>query len=316
MSFPSPSLPAPALGLYQFSFNDLAFGGIVPSTPYQLKDIAIGGIDLSAIQSGDLQRPLDDGEFAGVDVAQGRDIPIDLTITADSTSLDHARQALGGAFAPAGATEAPLFLTLPSGTFATMCRPRKLAYAIDINTVLAKGTPANVLLHSTDPRWYASPSKSATTGLPSTTGPGGLAFPVSFPASFGSGSVGGLLDVWNLGTVAMFPTLLFTGPCTNPSAANLSLPGAPALTFDITLNAGDTLLVDTDFQTVTYTTAGSTAGSPRANTEAYGSTWWNLAPANGPRGIGAANVIEFSTADPTAVAGTLTVASADAYAAL
>lgn len=316
MSFPSPTVPAPALSPYQFCFNGLAFGGIVRSSPYQLKDIQVGAIDLAAVQSGDMQRSLEDGEFAGVDVAEGRDIPIDLTITADSSSLDHARQALGGAFAVAGASEAPLFLALPSGTFATMARPRKLAYAVDINTLLAKGTPASVLLHSTDPRWYASPSKTATVGLPASTGTGGLAFPVSFPASFGSGGVGGILNVWNLGTVAMFPQLLITGPCTNPSITNLSLAGSPTLTFDITLNAGDKLLIDTDFETATYTTAGSSSGTARDNTEAYGSTWWNLAPANGPKGIGAANIIEFTTADPVAVAGTLTVNSADAYAVL
>jgi hypothetical protein len=520
MAFPSPSLPAPALALYELSFRGVAFGGVSPTSPYQLVGGITGGLDMPAVQSGDVQRPLDDGEFGSVDVSQGRDVAIDMLVstvpgpfqsgplvlpeltnlvpnpsfnhdtvggqpaawstllgtvagagmsvfyyfppgggysgsnvleivtdgtaalegagielvpppggfvegveytlslwmnspggvplyvslgnggadtatdsvtlpasgafsrtlvnwtptanepnayvivrnqsatahgwyitavqvgpggtpqsygdgdtagcrwlgtpgdsastnlpaptTTTAITVDQARQQLGAAFKAAGSTEYPLYVQLSTGIYACMVRPRKFNFPFDINTILAEATPVSALLHATDPRWYAAPSKTATVGLPSAPG-GGLAVPAPVPWSLGGGSVGGLLDVWNLGTVEMRPVLVFTGPCTNPAAANLSIAGSPQVTFDIALNAGDTLTVDMDFQTIVLTTAGSSVGAPRNDVEVAGSTWWNLQPANGPDGIGAANVIEFTTGDSGAVAGTLTVQSADAY---
>lgn len=312
MSFPDPSIPAPALALYELSYRGVNFGGIAPNTPYQLKDVT-GGLDLPAIQSGDVQRPLDGGEFMGVDVSQGRDIPLDLTVIADLVSLDHARQTLGAAFQAAGNTEYPLFIQLASGPYACMARPRKFNFPLDINWVLAKAVPVAAQLHSTDSLWYASPSKTASVGLPASLSGGGLTVPAPVPWSLGGGGVGGILDVWNLGTAPMFPVLVVTGPCINPAIANLSIAGAPTLRFGITLNAGDTLTIDTQFQTVTLVAAGSSLGSPRDNTELPGSTWWTLLPANGPDGIAAANTIEFTTADGSFVPATLTVNSADAY---
>jgi hypothetical protein len=317
MAFPNPSIPAPALGLYQLSYGGVIFGGVAAGTPYQLGSAGIGGLDLPGITTGDVKRPLDAGEFAGYDAAEGRDILIGLTIIPDTVSIDHARQTLGGAFGCSANLERPLFVQLPSGTFACMARPRKFNFAVDINTLLAHGTPVNAQLHSTDSRWYSSPSKSVTVSLYGTGTGGGVLFPVTFPAVFGASISPTTFNVWNLGSVEMRPVLVVTGPCSNPTITNTTAPGQPSLTFNVTLAAGDTLTIDTDFQTATLVLAGTTQGSPRENTLSRPlSRWWNLLPANGPDGIEAPNVLVFTAQDASATSATLTVQYADAYPVL
>jgi hypothetical protein len=116
------------------------------------------------------------------------------------------------------------------------------------------------------------------------------------------------VTVYNSGLFEMRPVLVVTGPCTNPVISNLSIPGAPWIGVTITLNAGDTLAIDMDFQTVVYTSAGTSASVSRRNAVMNGETWWNLPP--GP------NIVEFTTGDGVPVAGTLAVQSADAFLTL
>lgn len=305
MSFPSPSLSPPALQTYQLSYKGLTFGGVIQGAVYQLQELK--GLDVPPVLAGDVQRALEQGEFAGLDLSAGRDVEIKQVVQTDGTSFDHARQALSAAMAVAGVTERPLYVQLPSGVFACMARPRKHSGpSIDIVAVLAKGGVADTMLHATDPRWYAAPSKTQTVSLPAPLG--GVSFPVSFDLSFGGGSTGGILQVENNGTFECRPILIFTGPCVNPVATNLSITGAPSLGFNITLAAGDTLTVETDFQSVILQTAGTSGGASRRGTLMTGSTWWNLPP-----GL---SQVEFTTSDPTQVTGTLTVQSADAFMGL
>lgn len=317
MAFPSPSLAPPALQPYQMSYGGLVFGGVVPGATYQLQSLTI---DMPDIASGDVQRALDQGEFPGLDILPGADITIVQGITcgspigpagasaAQGAALDTAAQNLGGVLGPGGVTQTPLWLQMPSGTFVRLARARKHNCPLDINRVYAGATIATTLLHSTDPRWYAAPSVSQTIGLPATIG-GGLAIPPPVPWSLGAGSVGGFLTVVNSGKFESRPVLVIAGPCTNPAIANTSLPGAPWIGVTQTLDAGDMLVIDTDWQSVVLTTAGSTLGAPRRNALMPGSTWWNL-PAN------SSSSIRFTSADTSAVAGTLTVQSASAYLSL
>lgn len=307
VAFPSPSLPAPALAAYQLSYRGLTFGGFIEHTPYQLVSLP-AGLDSPIIANGDVQRELDQGQFIGLDVYEGREITIEQVVQSDEESLDHARQALAGVLAVAGTTESPLYMQLPSGLFACMARPRKHNFKLDLNMFQAGGGIATSLLKATDPRWYAAPSKTATAELPGSGGSSGMRFPLTFPLTFGGGTGTGLLQVYNNGTFETRPVLIVTGPCTNPVISNLSLPGAPSVGFTIALNEGDLLEIDMDWQTVVYTPNGSAFGSSRRTTAMTTNTWWNLPP-----GL---NQISFATGDSSHVTGTLTVHSADAYAGL
>lgn len=315
MSLPSPSLTLPSLASYQLSYRGLTFGGLIEGAAYQLQKL--DGLENPEVNSGDTQRPLDQGELPGVDDSKGRDVTVTQVVQSDGISLDHARQALEAAMTLGGNTEEPLYLKLPSGLFACMARPRKHSGpSIDVTTVVAGGGVATSMFHATDPRWYAMPTKTATVGLPAQLGGlsfGGPGSGISFggPASgisFGGGSTGGLLQVENNGRVEMRPVFVITGPCVNPVVSNLSIPGAPSIGFNLTLNPGDTLEVETDLQRVLLTTAGTSGAASRRGTLLPGSIWWNL-----PAG---SNTIEFTTSDASQVTGTLTVLSADAYLGL
>ncbi len=304
MSFPSPSLAPPALNPWQMSYQGVVFAG-VQAGPYQLQSM---NVDMPDVSTGDVQRALDQGEFIGLDTLPGADITIVQAVTQDGVSLDHAVQQLGGVMGPGGVTEYPLWLQTPAGCFCRLARPRKHNCPVDINRVFARVVIATSLLHGTDPRWYAAPSVSQTVGLPASIG-GGLVVAPAVPWSLGAGSAGGLLTVINSGLFESRPVVTFTGPCTNPVAANLSLPGAPYVGINLTLNAGDTVSIDLDWQSVVYTTAGSGIGAPARYALMSGCTWWNL-PAS------SANTIEFTSADTSPVAGTMTVQSASAYLTL
>lgn len=315
MTFPSPTITPPSLGAYGLSYNGTAFGGIVnPITggPAGYATIAPNGVtghDRAVVTSQDTQRNLDEGEWPGIDVLTGRDVLVQMNVISDGTSLQHALTALQACFANVGVTEYPFFLQMPNQSLRVcMARPRGFTYPVDINYVQAGLAVVSLRMHATDPRWYDTPTQALTIGL---AAPGvGIGFPISFPVSFGGSSSGGALICDNYGNYEMRPLLVVTGPCTNPTIGNASIAGNPRLTFNVTLNAGDKLTIDTDAQSATLVTAGSPAssGASRLGTLAVGSTWWNLPPGG--------NTIQFSSSDPTQVAGTLTVEFADAWNAI
>jgi hypothetical protein len=312
--FPSSSESLPTLAVRQMHYRGLTFSGTVHGTNYQYQSLV--GIDNPPIVSGDVQRALDQGEQAGLDVYQGRDITLQQAIVAKrgqssaaaDLELEEASQAMGAVMAVAGDTEYPLYIQRPSGLYACMARPRKHNFTEDINMVLAKGGVATSLWHATDPRWYSCPTQLESVGLPEPSGTEGLKFPLEFPLSFGGGSAGGILECNNAGSFEMRPILTFTGPCKNPVVQSLLIPGEPSLGFNITLEPGDTLVLGTDYQTVIYTPNGSPFGAPARKTAMKTNTWFNFPPGM--------NKLLFTTSDSVAVAGTLTAEWASARPSL
>jgi hypothetical protein len=302
VSVPLPEAP-PSLEPWQISYGGLAFGGYIQDATYQLQEYP-EGIDIPDYVTGDVQRAIEQGEYAGVDLSPGRNIAIkQLVQAATEAELDEARQALSGVMVPQGPTEQPLYLQLASGLWVSMARPRKHKAVIDASTLVGKGTVFASLFHATDPRWYSSPTQTTTVGLPEPSG--GLAYPFAYPATYTGSGVGGLVTCENAGPMYMYPRVTFTGPCTNPRAANLTLPGAPAIGFNQTLNPGDTLTIDMNWRSVILTTAGSSEGSSRRNAEQPGNAWWSLPGKT-------MSVIEFTSEDTSYAAGTMTVEWASA----
>jgi hypothetical protein len=284
------------------SYGGLAFGGVARTTTYHLQEYP-EGLDIPDYVTGDVQRAIAEGEYAGVDLSPGRNIAIKQVAQAvTEAGLDEARQAVAGVLGPRGSTEEPLYVQLASGLYACMARPRKHKAVVDVNTLVGKGTVLATMFHATDPRWYAQPSQTATVGLPEPSG--GLIPPVTPPVTIEGGS-GGLIECVNAGPMFMYPRFVIAGPCMNPKISNLFLPGAPSVSFTITLNPGDTLSIDMDWQSVVLVSAGSTAGSSRRNTRRPGSTWFALPGES-------TSIIEFSSEDTSPVAATLTAEWASA----
>jgi hypothetical protein len=300
LSFPSPSATVPTLAAYQFSYNGVTIG---PGAGLELQKIE--GLDQPDVRTGDAGRARDTGDFIGLDLLQGRTITLtgQLASTTGNT-LTQNWTALAGATLPGGTTEEPLFFNLPQfGTLVSMCRVRKRSMPIDIP--FAFGGLANAVLQfqASDPRLYATPTQSSTVGLPTPNA--GFGFPLSFNFAFGGGGTVGVLSLTNYGNIETRPLLVITGPCTTPTVTNNSIAGSPYLSFGVTMNTGDQLIIDTDMHTATYFTAGSSLGSSRMSTLQTGSSWWTMQP-----GVSS---IAFSSQDAVSVAGTLTVEFASAY---
>ena len=296
MAFPTTA--APSLANWQVSYQGVTMG---PGTAYGLTTIT--GFGLPNLNSGDISRPRDEGELIGLDFYAGRDVTISGDITTDGTSLAHAIQALATAtnrLTTTAGTEYPLWINYPGiGTIASMVRLRQRDLPIDIQHVAGLSTMA-LQFHSTDPRWYATPT-TLTTGL-STPGTG-LGFNATFNVSFGGGGVGGFVTATNAGNYETRPIFTITGPCTNPSITNATSGGS--LSFNLSMATGDTLVIDTDLRSALYTTSGSTVASSRLSALNTGSTWFNLSPGT--------TTIQFQTQDSSAVAATLQTQFASAY---
>jgi hypothetical protein len=193
-----------------------------------------------------------------------------------------------------------------------MCRTRKRTVPIDLAySVNAMGKMA-IQVHATDPRLYASPqTASCSTG---TALAGGI-FPATFPYSFSHGSVAGEIFATNAGNYDTRPIITLTGPLTNPvifnSTTGWQLQIINPLETGFTIQAGDTLAIDTDTHAVNYFVAGTGSGSSVRNWIVAGSTWPNT-----PTGVNGlapgSNTIQL-TSTGSSDTGTLTLQWASAY---
>jgi hypothetical protein len=271
IGFPAYGTTWPSLPEYGASFNGYTFG---PGTDLEIKEWQ--GLDLPAVRSGDAGRPRDHGMFRGLDVMGGREPSLTGELHPLSGTLAEAEAELAQATVPGGSEDTPLFVNLPGwGTLACMARVRKRQMPRDIQLALGQLGKVALLWAADDPRLYSEAKQSSVAPFNTTAG---FSFPMSFPLSFGGGSVSGSLAINNTGNIETRPLLIVEGPCENPSITNVTAEGSPNLTFDLTVGAGGRLVIDTDLHTATYYTAGTTIGATRLGTLAYGSQWFTLSP--------------------------------------
>jgi len=274
----------PTLEPYQMWFNGLTFAGIDPATSYQLQKAT--GLDHPAIRSSDLNRPRDQGAFAGLNLLGPRTITFELIVISDGVSLQHAAEALAAAFVPGVIAETPLYLQLPNRPLlGCSARATKYNWPLDISYVLGPSFIATCALVATDPRWYVGPT--------TVTGP-----------VDNEGTV--VLD--NSGDFEMRPILVVTGPATGIHLDNDSIPGAD-LSFtnpyaDTDLGADDSLIIDLDLHSVVW---HHKDGLVYFDYDVpywveTGSVWWNLPPGD--------NTIFYSSDSGT---GSLSIQWAPAY---
>lgn len=125
-----------------------------------------------------------------------------------------------------------------------------------------------IQLAAPDPLRYATAAQAANCGLATTSG--GLAFPLVFPLDFGVGAGGGTLLLTNSGNTSTWPTWTITGPVTDPVILNTTT-GERLAFSGLTIDAGQTLTLDTDARTVMLQGVASRRGKLTAN-----SSWFPL----------------------------------------
>lgn len=160
----------------------------------------------------------------------------------------------------------------------------RLSDQIDIADIGSQAFSWSLTVVAADPRRYDADPSTATTGLPPSYA--GLTFPITFPLSFGAvtGSGSGSVTINQRGDYDETPAVLtFVGPVINPSATHVQT--GRGLYFALTLNAGESLVVDLGAQTALLNGSAS-----RVFTLTSASAWFMLLP-----GL---NEIQFRGQDP------------------
>lgn len=253
---------------WQFQIGTLLMG---PGTKYGVQ-AAAGLKGISSIRSSDTPRPLADGVTFGRDLKGERNVSLAIVIylttgASDAVStLDTLIRAWNLENAEAGVIQ-PLSFQLPGQpTQRLNGRPRVLNPDLSL---LPTGRARVALEYvASDPRIYADSLSSVNVLLP--TSGGGFTFPLTFPLSFGGGTVG-TQTATNAGTVSTLPVATIYGPVTNPQLENLTT--GEILKVNIVLSATDYLVIDFDAKTVLL---GGTAS--RYSLLDQSSVWWDLAP--------------------------------------
>lgn len=285
-------LYAASPGPWQMTFNGLLIG--------DQADIGLNKIsglrEMPPLRSGDLPKPRAHGAFGGRNYYGERIVQAEFLVQAPTNDFEAVLRAAGTAFAsitdPAGAIPLKFQLGTWDNPRQLYCRPTKGGLPVDLDYQYRKAV-IPVEFTADDPLIYDTAQQSQTTGLPSPTA--GLSFPAGAPFAFGASS-GGSLQITNAGNENTPPAFTISGPLTWPQ---LTL-GSAFLAFQVTLAAGDVLVVDCGASTAILNGTAS-----RANTVVTGSSYFWLPPGT--------STIGFSSVDATQVTGTCQVTASSAW---
>ena len=250
-------MPVASLVDYRFAFNDFEFGG--GDSVYQLTSVD-GLEDLPVIRNQDDNRGYQDGMWTGTDFLSGRTLVFNIMIFGDSNnSMQTNLNLLQAALVPQQSGTGLLQFQLP-GNDLQRIDARVRRRQIQINTNYSSGrASATYEFFCPDPRYYDD--AELTTDLTNATALAGRTYnrvytatatnpsnPNATGMSFGGGA-GAPNLITNDGWTTTYPVITITGPAINPKVTNVT--AGAFLLIDQTLGTGDTLILNTDYRTVT-----------------------------------------------------------------
>jgi hypothetical protein len=250
-------MPVASLVDYRFAFNDFEFGG--GDSVYQLTSVD-GLEDLPVIRNQDDNRGYQDGMWTGRDFLSGRTLVFNIMIFGDSNnSMQTNLNLLQAALVPQQSGTGLLQFQLP-GNDLQRIDARVRRRQIQINTNYSSGrASATYEFFCPDPRYYDD--AELTTDLTNATALAGRTYnrvytatatnpsnPNATGMSFGGGA-GAPNLITNDGWTTTYPVITITGPAINPKVTNVT--AGAFLLIDQTLGTGDTLILNTDYRTVT-----------------------------------------------------------------
>lgn len=207
-----------------------------------------GLLHTPAMRTNVIDREQSDGEFDGDVWVPGRSITLEGTLRSLSMpALYTAMRQLRGLLV-AGSRRQTLVAAFPDLTL--QCLVRK-----DGETLIDKEQHSqplaswSLVLYAPDPNLYGGTLQSASTTV--FVAFSGRAYPLAFPRAYGSSGTAGTVSVTNNGDVTTYPVITISagaGPMVNPTITAF---GGLSLVFNLSLNAGDVLTIDTGQRTVT-----------------------------------------------------------------
>ena len=134
--------------------------------------------------------------------------------------------------------------------------------------------PLDLIFEAYDPTWYSVATHQTVLGASSDIY--GFNIPFQLPLTV-SGQATGSVTVVNSGNIDAHPLFTFNGPCSNYTVLNQTT--GESFTGTQVLNTGDTLVIDTNLGSLSYTPSG---GVPTPLYSAFGGSkqWVRLVPGN------------------------------------
>lgn len=264
---------------HEFELRGLLMG---PGGDWQVREIE--GLGVPSLRTSDSSRPIQHGEFPGLDLLEGRTVRLGLlSENADSSVLRDRADALTQAWAPAddeaGDRDVPLHIR-PVGDRKEVLfgRPRRCEVRLELDLFGADILMADVEYRAQDPRRYSAVESSVSVSPPVTSA--GRTYDLTFDRAYGAGT-SGTVAATNAGNFGTFPVWQLAGPLTNPDLENVT--AGKTVSLAISIASGDTLEVGFQERTVLLNGTAS-----RYNTVTSGaSDWWELAPGDNDLRLGA-----------------------------
>lgn len=221
-----------------------SYNGISLGTGTSFPILAVEGWDdLAPTKDRDYSKGSDHGDSTAPDLSDSRTITLSLGLLGTSpTNLEELRQAIRQAFP---LQSAPLALTI--GSELVFAKVRRRGIPKDRSAPWRVANDIALQFYCADPRVYSADETLLTTGLPVVSG--GLAFPITFPISFGTTSSSGVLQIHNSGNAPTPLRITYTGALTNPSSVQVET--GRKLKMGLTTIAGDSLVLDSRTHEVT-----------------------------------------------------------------
>jgi hypothetical protein len=280
------AVTAPTLIDYQMQIGSLVMGA---STSYRITRVT--GLGQPDRRSGDVSRPLSDGDFKGSSFYSSRTVVIDVNIEAATGS---GATALLSALSLQWRGTNILYAQMPGwGTRAIEGEPRRMR-SDDKSTNRFGLIPVVLEYYSPTPAMYED---IVTTGTPPAPA-AAFTFPATFPVTFGAVTGGLSTSTTNSGDYDYPPVMRVYGPYTdvtitrNSDSAFLGLAG-------VSVVAGEYIEIDMDARTILH--------SNGANQRRYmtaGSVWMTIPPGS-----------ETFTITPSGSSGTTTYLAIDGRSA-
>ena len=253
-----------SLNNYSFAFNGFVFGGT--GSPYQIASVD-GLQGLPAIDNQDDNRGYADGMFTGRDFLRGRTVTIQVQVFGTSnTSMQTNLNALLSALQPQQQGTTPLQFQLP-GSNLQRVNARVRNRQVQINPDYAYGKEiVTYMFFCPDGRIYDDTLQSQN--IYSSSPVSGRTYNRTYNLTYGTGYANGIIS--NAGNTTTFPLITITGPCVNPQVSNIT--SGQFLKINYTLAISDTLVLDTNYRTVTLN------GVNRRALLDNSSSWFALSP--------------------------------------
>lgn len=277
---------------YSFQFGSYAFGAGTFSPVTEIEGLE----SIPELRTQDDNRGYNDGAFSGRDFYNGRTMTFSInTFAGGGRSAQQNYELLQNSLIPQQTgTTAFVFKLSPTDSEKTIqARVRQLKTKVDPDFTYGF-IKSQVVFFCPDPRYYDNTVLSATIPTPSTLN--GRTYNRVYPLSFGGGA-SSLVTINNAGRIYTSPTITVTGPVTVPVIGTLE--SGNAISTNVIMNLGDTLVIDTDQKLVTLN------GASVRNLVTAGSNWFVADPGS--------TTFTFTASGGTTGATTATISYSNAY---